>query len=65
MLFPDSRKAAGAGLAGGLSYRPDIGMRRVPMSYNRIEMAIALSFGLTFAFVGGSEIVRDIWSALG
>ena len=36
------------------------------MSYCRIaEMAIALSFGLTFAFVGWWEIVGDIWSALG
>jgi hypothetical protein len=36
------------------------------MSYYWIaEIAIALSFGLAFAFVGWSEIVRDIWSALG
>jgi hypothetical protein len=33
------------------------------MSYYRIaEMAVALSFGLTFALVGWWEIVRDIWS---
>ena len=35
------------------------------MSYYKIaEMAIALSFGLTFAFVGWWEIVGEIWSAL-
>jgi hypothetical protein len=36
------------------------------MSYYQIaEMTVALSFGLTFAFVGWWEIVRGICSALG
>jgi hypothetical protein len=35
------------------------------MSYFRYaEMAIALSFGLTFALVGWWDIVGSIWSAL-
>jgi hypothetical protein len=35
------------------------------MSYCRIaEMAVALSFGLTFAFVGWYDIVGSILSAL-
>ncbi len=34
------------------------------MSYDRIEMAIALICGLAFALVGWREIAGQIWSAL-
>jgi hypothetical protein len=35
------------------------------MSYDRIEIAVALCCGLTFALIGWWEIVRESWSALG
>jgi hypothetical protein len=53
-------------LPGGRHRAGRIAEERGPMSYYRIaEIAIALSFGLTFALVGWREMVGQIWSALG
>jgi hypothetical protein len=38
---------------------------RGAMNYDRIEIAVALCCGVTFALVGWWEIARDIWSAVG
>jgi hypothetical protein len=54
-----------AAVAKGRHRAGGIADERGPMSYYRIaEMAIALSFGLTFALVGWREIAEGISRAL-
>ncbi len=52
VFLPWGRPRAGRIASGSISY------------YRSAEIAIALSFGLTFALVGWWDIVGSIWSAL-